>query len=80
MGSQVVANSQGLVYPFFVIEFRGDGPSGTGSLWVATNQCLGASASCVNMAEHLNHQLKQCQSRNVEPIDSASIAMSGTEA
>jgi hypothetical protein len=82
MGNETVANSQGLIYPFFVIEFKADGPSGAGSLWVATNQCLGGSASCVNIAERLNHQLGQCKSDKVQPIDSAafSIAMSGTEA
>jgi len=82
MGTEMVANNQGLVYPFFVIEFKADGPSGSGSLWVATNQCLGGSTSCVNIAERLNHQLRQCKSEKVLPIDSAafSVAMSGTEA
>jgi hypothetical protein len=82
LGNEMVANSQGLIYPFFVIEFKADGPSGAGSLWVATNQCLGASASCVNIAERLNRQLRQCKSDKVQPINSAafSIAMSGTEA
>ena len=32
MGTEIVANSQDLIYPFFVIEFKGDGPSGDGSL------------------------------------------------
>ena len=32
MGNEMVANSNGLVYPFFVIEFKADGPSGSGSL------------------------------------------------
>jgi hypothetical protein len=66
-----------LIYPFFVIEFKGDGP-----LWVATNQCLGGSASCVNVAERLNCQLRHCKSDKIRPIDSAafSIAMNGTEA
>jgi hypothetical protein len=43
------ANSQGLIYPFLVIELKGDGPSPTaGSLWVATNQCLlGGAAACM---------------------------------
>ncbi|KAF4637559.1 hypothetical protein G7Y89_g541 [Cudoniella acicularis] len=36
------------------VEFKADGPGGSGSLWVATNQCLGASVSCVNIAERLN--------------------------
>lgn len=82
MGNEMVANSQGLIYPFFVIEFKADGPSGSGSLWVATNQCLGGSASCINIAERLNRQPRQCKSNIVQPIDSAafSIAMSGTEA
>ena len=51
----MVANTQGLVYPFFVIEFKADGPGGSGSMWVATNQCLGGSASCVKIAERLNY-------------------------
>lgn len=80
MGTEMVASNQyhGLLYPFFVIEFKGD----DGSMWVATNQCLGASASCVNVAEKLNRQLRQLNSGEVRPIDSAafSIAMNGTEA
>ncbi|KAK4131323.1 hypothetical protein BT67DRAFT_363534, partial [Trichocladium antarcticum] len=77
MGTQPIANTDRLTYPFFVIEFKGEG----GSLWVATNQCLGGSSSCVNIAERLNRQLQQYQGE-VDPIDSAtfSVAMSGTEA
>lgn len=80
MGSSIDANSQFLDFPFFVIEFKADGASGTGSLWVATNQCLGASATCVNVAENLNQQLKSCGSENVLTVDSAafSIAMNGS--
>ena len=82
MGTEMVANSHGLIYPFFVVEFKADGPGGSGGLWVATNQCLGGSASCVNIAERLNRQLRQCKSDKVQPINSAafSIAMNGTEA
>jgi hypothetical protein len=82
MANEMVANTQDLIYPFFVIEFKADGPGGSGSLWVATNQCLGGSASCVNIAETLNRRLRQCKSKKIQPIDSAtfSIAMSGTEA
>ncbi|KAJ2898295.1 hypothetical protein MKZ38_004020 [Zalerion maritima] len=84
MGNEMngAANNQGLMYPFFVIEFKGDGPSGSGSLWVATNQCLGGSSSCVNVAERLNRQLRHCKNDKIRPIDSAafSVAMSGTEA
>ena len=82
MGNEMAANSQNLTYPFFVIEFKAEGPSGAGNLWVATNQCLSGSASCVNIAERLNNQLRQCKDDKVMPIDSAafSVAMSGTEA
>jgi hypothetical protein len=82
MDNEMVANSHDLLYPFFVIEFKGDGPSSNGSLWVATNQCLGGSASCVNVAERLNSQLRKCRNDQVRPITTAafSIAMSGTEA
>lgn len=82
MGTEMLANSQGLMYPFFAIEFKGDGPTGAGSLWVATNQCLGGSASCVKIAESLNSQLRECRNDKIQPINSAvfSIAMSGTEA
>jgi hypothetical protein len=49
---------------------------------VATNQCLGGSTSCVNIAENLKRQLRACNSDKVQPINSAafSIAISGTEA
>lgn len=49
---------------------------------VATNQCLGGLASCVNIAERLNHQLRHCKSKEVCQIDNAafSVTMSGTEA
>lgn len=80
MGTGMVANNQynSLLYPFFSIEFKGDG----GSMWVATNQCLGGSASCVHIAEQLNRQLKNCTSEKVQLINSAafSIAMNGTDA
>lgn len=82
MGREPVANNQGLIYPFFVIEFKGDGPTGGRTMWAVTNQCLGGSASCVNIVERFNRQLRQCKSDAVCPINSAafSIAMSGTEA
>ncbi|KAF3768457.1 hypothetical protein M406DRAFT_249949 [Cryphonectria parasitica EP155] len=67
-----------LMYPFFVIEFKGNGED----LWVATNQCLGDSASCINIAERLNRQLRESKSSKVKPVNSTafSIAMNGTEA
>jgi hypothetical protein len=82
MGGGMVANSQDLLYPFFLIEFKGDGPSGDGSLWAATNQCLGGSTSCVNITERLNRQMRECKSKKAHSIDTAvfSVAMNGTEA
>lgn len=82
IGNEIITNSQDVMYPFFVIEFKSDMPGNPGSLCEATNQCLGGSASCVNITERLNHQLRQCKSNEVQPINSAvfSIAMSGTEA
>lgn len=82
MGCEPVANNQGLIYPFFIVKFIGDGPAGGGTIWVATNQCLGRSASCVNVVERLNRQLRQCESNAVHPINSAafSITMSGSVA
>jgi hypothetical protein len=79
MGSEMLANKDDMMYPFFVVEFKGDGATGSGSLWVATNQCLGGVASCVNIAERLNRRLR---ASNFHPIDSVafSIAMNGTEA
>lgn len=76
------ANSQGSLYPFLVIEIKGDGPNSVGSIWAATNQCLGGSAACINIAEDLNRRLTNCESDEVRPFRSAvfSIAMRGTEA
>ncbi|PHH78694.1 hypothetical protein CDD80_6432 [Ophiocordyceps camponoti-rufipedis] len=81
-GEAGAANTLGLVYPFFVAEFKGDGPSGAGSLWVATNQCLCAAAYCVNIANRLNRQVGECKSRNGQQVDSVafSVAMNSTEA
>ncbi|KAF7874903.1 hypothetical protein EAF04_002077 [Stromatinia cepivora] len=82
LGNEMAVNSHDLLYPFFVIEFTADGPGTPGSLWVATNQCLGASASCINIAEKLSQQLRQCQDENITLLDTTafSIAMNGTEA
>jgi hypothetical protein len=80
MGPEMVAFNQfqSLIYPFLVVEFKGDG----GSMWAATNQCLGGTASCVNIAERLNDRLRKCGSNEGQRIDSVafSIAMNGTEA
>ena len=70
------------MFPFLIIELKSDDPGRTGSLWLATNQCLGAFASCLNITERLNHPLRQCKSDKVQLINSAVfiVAMSGTEA
>ena len=34
IGNEMIANTQGLLYPFFVIEFKADSPRGSGSMWV----------------------------------------------
>lgn len=91
--SPVSGNNDGLMFPFLAIEQKGDGPVSRGSLWVATNQCLGASASCVNITERFNHLLRKCNRNNnnndsdddkihVKPANSISfsIAMNGSEA
>ncbi|KAL7620303.1 hypothetical protein AAE478_009296 [Parahypoxylon ruwenzoriense] len=82
LGAEAMANNQGLIYPFFAIEFTGDGPSGGGTMWAATNQCLGGSTSCVNIVERLGHPRGKYTSDKARLINSAvfSIAMSGTEA
>lgn len=78
MGTEPIANNQDLLYPFFVIEFMGN----SRDLWVTTNQSLGGSVSCINIAERLNDQLKKCKSSKAKRVDSTafSIAMNGTEA
>jgi hypothetical protein len=79
MSSEMLANKDDMMYPFLIVEFKGDGATGSGSLWAATNQCLGGVASCVSIVECLNHRLQESK---LQPIDSVafSIAMNGTEA
>ncbi|OAA54772.1 hypothetical protein SPI_08643 [Niveomyces insectorum RCEF 264] len=83
MGSDMVATNQigSLLCPFFVVEFKGEG----GSLWVATNQCLGGAAASVNIAERLNNRLAAYgggDTNGAAAFNSAvfSIAMNGSEA
>ncbi len=54
------ATAQGLRFPFFAIEFKASGGT-RGDLWVATNQCAGASAACLNAVHQLNYSLRQYQ-------------------
>lgn len=66
IGEEMRANDSDLAYPFLVIEFEAEG-----TLWAAENQCIGGSATCVNIAENLNRRLEQCRSVIVDPINSA---------
>ncbi|KAJ4314019.1 hypothetical protein N0V84_009126 [Fusarium piperis] len=68
--NKLVANNEGLLCPFFALEFKGDGPSSNGS------------ATCINIAEQLGKELQQCKRQEVSRLDneSFSIAMNGTEA
>jgi len=54
------ATSQGLRFPFFAIEFKAAGGT-RGDLWVATNQCAGASSPCLNAMDQLNASLRETQ-------------------
>ncbi|KAK4195707.1 hypothetical protein QBC40DRAFT_185223 [Triangularia verruculosa] len=44
--------SPDLLFPFFCIEFKATATGG--NLWVAANQCAGASATCVGIIDQLN--------------------------
>ncbi|KAH7158142.1 hypothetical protein B0J13DRAFT_189668 [Dactylonectria estremocensis] len=57
MGTQLIANGRDLLCPL------------ARSMGVASNQCIGASTSCVNFGERLNYELKSCKSDEVRPID-----------
>ncbi|KAI1369732.1 hypothetical protein F5Y08DRAFT_334087 [Xylaria arbuscula] len=80
--SVIGTNHQGSIYPFFLVEFKGE-TSGSGSFFGATNQCLGGSATCVNSCESLNRLLKESQiSKNKpEPLETVvfSAVTNGTE-
>ncbi|MCJ1468572.1 hypothetical protein MMC07_007201 [Pseudocyphellaria aurata] len=81
LSSDVTATASNQAYPFLDVEFKGDGPSGCGSIWVATNQCLGGAASCVNLAERLNDRLQGCKNDEIRPLNRSafSIVLNGRE-
>ncbi|KAK0748559.1 hypothetical protein B0T21DRAFT_344204 [Apiosordaria backusii] len=64
------ATTQGLRFPFFAIEFKADG-----DLWIAANQCAGASSACVNAVDRLNTLLQESGSKQRVDNFSYSIAM-----
>ncbi|KAK7996674.1 glycoside hydrolase superfamily [Apiospora arundinis] len=69
-----VVGTGDLSFPFFVIEFKGVGPS-NGNPWVASNQCAGGSAACVETAERLNRLLQQYPAAKTLDNISFSIGM-----
>jgi hypothetical protein len=61
------SNSQRLRFPFFALELKGDG--GTfGSIWVATNQCGGDAAACLNATDRLNELLSRTNQPMVDNL------------
>ncbi|KAL1866067.1 hypothetical protein VTK73DRAFT_4918 [Phialemonium thermophilum] len=65
------ATAQGLRFPFFAIEFKAAGGT-QGDLWVAANQCAGASAACLNAVDQLNAALPDCpDARRVDDLSYA---------
>jgi len=66
------ATTQGLRFPFFAIKFKAAGGT-KGDLWVATNQCAGASAACLNAIEQLNASLPNHPS--VQRVDNLSYSI-----
>ncbi|KAJ4120109.1 hypothetical protein NW768_010392 [Fusarium equiseti] len=65
------ANNDGLCLPFFIVEFKGDGPSSNGG-----------TATCVNIVETLNKELLKTGVEEIIPIETScfSVSMNGTEA
>ncbi len=66
------ATTQGLRFPFFAIEFKAAGGT-RGDLWVATNQCAGASSACLNAVNQLNATLRK--SPSAKQVDNLSYAI-----
>lgn len=66
-----IATSQDLRFPFFAIEFKAAGGT-RGDLWVATNQCAGASAACLKAVDQLNTLL---QYKKVQRVDNLSYCI-----
>ncbi|KAI0394341.1 hypothetical protein F5Y17DRAFT_475874 [Xylariaceae sp. FL0594] len=80
-GCLLRAVNTGLAYPFFLVEFKGFG----GELFVATNQCIGASVACLSLVEELQGCLPKSENgneTNAGTVDNAifSVAMNATEA
>lgn len=78
MGSEMRVNNVPLIYPFLLVEAKGD-DSNADTLWSAVNQCLGGSASCVKVTESLNRRLREHKIGQIETA-TFSVAINATEA
>lgn len=63
-----IANNSGLAFPFLVVELKS-----IDDIWIATNQCLGGSATCVNIIECLNARLREYS--NACTVDSTTFSV-----
>ncbi|KAF7538003.1 hypothetical protein G7Z17_g12735 [Cylindrodendrum hubeiense] len=81
-GNPVAETNAGPIFPFFLAEFKVDDPVGAGSMWAATNECLGGSASCVYMVDRINRLIFGRRADDIQLIDTAafSVTMNGREA
>lgn len=82
--SKVTANADGVILPYFTVEFKGQFPE-PGSLWAGENQAAGSSSTCAKVMEALNEHMRE----NAEgkkavtaTLDSSvfSAVMNGTDA
>ncbi|KAH7035934.1 uncharacterized protein B0I36DRAFT_319395 [Microdochium trichocladiopsis] len=77
-----IGAGDGVRFPFLLVECTGDD---TGTMYTATNRCLGGAATCLQAAEDINLELSQyagSYTGEVAPVDDKvfSIATNGTEA
>jgi hypothetical protein len=81
LGRKAEANTVGSLLPFSVNEVKADGPHGSGSLWVATNQCMGGVAACAKLAADLYQSLSISPDPEVKQYTSVvfSTATTGSE-
>jgi hypothetical protein len=77
MGNEMVANEDGMLYPFFAIQFLGDAVRGDTSMWTAAqNWNAAASAACVNMGERLNDRLMNVpHNQHIDPLNTCAFSM-----
>ncbi|KAI6767444.1 hypothetical protein HG530_005453 [Fusarium avenaceum] len=80
-GSSACANVEELLYPFMAVEFKGDGPSSRGSLWLQRTSALVYPPPVSTLSRS---SMRSFATANITiwQINSASfsIAMNGTEA